>query len=740
MAELTDLGPFIGGDLPGAGQQAQQGAAPPNPLLMAHRLLRGRYWLGAPLGLMLAVIGAVVGYLATEPKYTSTGIVRIAPVLPSLLYRNEENQNLPNIDSFVATQLSLLSESRVMEFALQSEALRNAGWPPPPEGTKQLQKALEVVNPRRSLLLLVTVSDSEPKRAQAAVNAILDGYQALYVKEPGGLTLQGKVTKLEEEQRSLASRLASLRENIVAVSAQQGLADIGALLASRTEDFIKLEKAINEIELQVALGESQEKSPVVGSDPATPNQDPEALAERDAQLRELLARLKDLQQRDAVLAAQAFGAKHKIRERLADEITEAQAAVNARVSWLVANTPSELRTSPARGDRAMTLNETKNLLEQYKIKRAKLAAEVKELSQGHLRVGLLQDEVAETSKNLGEVTDRLRQLVVEKSNIEAGRISIDGRPSLPAVPSTDRRIPLAAGGGAGGLALGLAIPALLGLLFPRHRYIDEVEAADSSVPFLGTMPDLGKARGPEATELASLAVHHIRNLLLLRTKRAKLAGGCVLLVTSPGPGDGKTSLCMALGASFAVGNFKTILVDADLCGHGLTRRNGLDGRDGFSSAVLAGKANGELVQLGSPNLSVLPIGDPEKLRPEELSHDRLESLLTSLRQNADIVLIDSGPVLGSLEATLLAPDVDGVVVVCSRGGSPKLTASTIAKLRALSAKTWGLVFNRADFADVISSASRTSIVSRSVNSQSTPPGASSSRETSQFVDAILKRQ
>src|SRR3954470_20477909 len=77
-----------------------------NPLVTLHMLLKGRYWLAAVTALVLAILGAMIGYKVTVPKYTCTGTIHILPVISSPLL--DKNGTMPMYDSFVLTQMEYL--------------------------------------------------------------------------------------------------------------------------------------------------------------------------------------------------------------------------------------------------------------------------------------------------------------------------------------------------------------------------------------------------------------------------------------------------------------------------------------------------------------------------------------------------------------------------------------------------------------------------------------------------------
>ena len=88
---------------------------------------------------------------------------------------------------------------------------------------------------------------------------------------------------------------------------------------------------------------------------------------------------------------------------------------------------------------------------------------------------------------------------------------------------------------------------------------------------IGVLPNLPKQLSdPEQADIAAHSVQQIRMQLQLEASAEKTQ---VIAVTSPMPGDGKTSLAMSLGLSFAAARSRTLLIDFDLYGRGLTRQS-----------------------------------------------------------------------------------------------------------------------------------------------------------------------
>ncbi|MCH8315596.1 MAG: hypothetical protein IIA64_06445, partial [Planctomycetes bacterium] len=109
-----------------------------NPLQTIHRQLRGRYRVAVLLAVLLGLCGGIAGFALFPAKYESTGLVRITPTLPTVLYESEENRIPPMFESFITTQAALFRSTELLQDALDHGGLVAAGWEPGPEGVARL--------------------------------------------------------------------------------------------------------------------------------------------------------------------------------------------------------------------------------------------------------------------------------------------------------------------------------------------------------------------------------------------------------------------------------------------------------------------------------------------------------------------------------------------------------------------------------------------------------------------------
>lgn len=169
-----------------------------------------------------------------------------------------------------------------------------------------------------------------------------------------------------------------------------------------------------------------------------------------------------------------------------------------------------------------------------------------------------------------------------------------------------------------------------------------------------------------------------------------------ILVTSPSPEDGKSTVAANLGASLAQSGRKVALLDADLRRPQVHRKLGLSNRLGMTSVFVESglKLNGALQPTEVANLSALTSGNLPPNPAELLGSDKMFDILRLVGEQADIIVIDSPPVMAVTDAAVLAPRVDGVILVV-KPGTTKLAAcrQAVEQLQRVGAKILGVILN-----------------------------------------------
>ena len=251
-----------------------------------------------------------------------------------------------------------------------------------------------------------------------------------------------------------------------------------------------------------------------------------------------------------------------------------------------------------------------------------------------------------------------------------------------------------------GLMMGLIIGVVLGFgaeVFDTS--IGTIEDVEESlqVPVLGIIPYLGKEERERLSEkerarelithydpksLAAEAFRSLRTNLQFMSVEIK---GKIYLITSSFVREGKTLNVINLALSVAQAGEKVLLVEADLRKPLIYKSFGLPKDPGLTDYVLGNYDWGEIINNisdvmlgdfemedilrtpGLDNLNIVTAGTRPPNPTEILSSTRFREFLKLARENYDYVFIDAPPILPVADATEIAPQVDGVILVYTVG-------------------------------------------------------------------------
>ncbi len=141
-----------------------------------------------------------------------------------------------------------------------------------------------------------------------------------------------------------------------------------------------------------------------------------------------------------------------------------------------------------------------------------------------------------------------------------------------------------------------------------------------------------------------------------------------LLVTSSVAQEGKTTVALNLASAYALGGFRTILVEADLRRPSLHRVFGMYGTRGLTTVIVGSVPLDEaILHTETRNLSILLAGAIPPNPVELLASEQLLDVLTRLKMMFDVVIVDSPPLVPVADPAALAGRCDGVVIVTRAG-------------------------------------------------------------------------
>ena len=201
-----------------------------------------------------------------------------------------------------------------------------------------------------------------------------------------------------------------------------------------------------------------------------------------------------------------------------------------------------------------------------------------------------------------------------------------------------------------------------------------------------------------------VCLHDVRSPVAeaYRTMRTNIqfAGICnelrALMVTSAGPGEGKTTTIANLAVAFAEAGKKVVLLDGDLRKPALHRIFDLTNVRGLSNLLVDGDSFETVIQhLSGVKLDIITAGDAVPNQAELLASPLIQKLVRQLRNLYDLVLIDSPPILPVTDAQLLAGCVDGILLVVRSGTvSEEDLKKAKGLLELVGARVIGTVLNK----------------------------------------------
>lgn len=169
----------------------------------------------------------------------------------------------------------------------------------------------------------------------------------------------------------------------------------------------------------------------------------------------------------------------------------------------------------------------------------------------------------------------------------------------------------------------------------------------------------------------------------------------VIMVTSAGPEEGKSTVVGNLAVTYAQDERRVLLIDADMRKPTVHRTFQLSNRYGLSS-FLSRQIDLEnaIQESGVPNLNVMTAGPIPPNPAEMLNSNSMTKLMEQLRENYDVVLIDTPPILAVTDAQLLASKSDGVLMVINAGKVKKeVVLKAKENLTRVNARMLGVVLN-----------------------------------------------
>jgi polysaccharide biosynthesis transport protein len=299
------------------------------------------------------------------------------------------------------------------------------------------------------------------------------------------------------------------------------------------------------------------------------------------------------------------------------------------------------------------------------------------------RAGRLNNEINDTEADIKSINKAILEMTLllrgtgpggETANL--GPVMVKAYATLPREPSMPNWSLMIPAGFALGLMVGFGLAFLLELTDSSVRTPSDL-TRKMNFPLLGMVPhsddleeevaDFRKVVQLAPQSPAAEAFRHIRTNLLFSGPAEHRR---TLLITSPAPEDGRTTVVLNLAAAMAQGGKRVLVVDANFRQPAIAGMFPSASAAGLSSALVGQASWRDVVSpTEMPNMSVIAAGPLPPNPADLLGSEQMRQLLAEMSAEYDQVLIDGSPIMVVSDSVVLSTIVDGVIMVVRAGSN-----------------------------------------------------------------------
>ncbi len=671
------------------------------------RIIRKRLFLIIACFIVLGLggTGAIVAWWEWWPSYTAEAQVVVEPgqgQIPGMPQFTVQEMPSNLYVPYVKAQEQAIKNERVLQGALKKlEGEQNTYLGP--NATHELYLDLQASYIPDSQNIVVSLRGRNREQTQAIVREVLNQYiEQLDTDRREGdrkrqQDLRAEHDDLQKQLQELGRKLAAQREegNVIITDDRSsvqlaGLTELIKQLANTQGQLAEASAAWTQFQ-EVQKKAEQDKDPT-----GVLQAFPEVMEElrKDLSIKGVSEQLGHIAQSTQSLK-QRLGPKHEAVVQAEALLRTAQIELQAKqaevLGLLYQQEAAVLKSKYEQARRAQAeLLDRVAEARQAAVSAAKLSAEYR----------AREAQYNQTQKQLNTVTEGLENMRIHTA-LTRPNIHIT-RPVIPIEPSEPRRLLYICAVLIFSILVGLGLSFMIELMDTRLRTPLEV-VRQVGVPLLGSIPDLSEdERLALDTNLAmvtqtvpqSLMAEAFRqmrtNLLFASDKPIR-----TILVTSPNPRDGKSTVAANLAITMARGGTRVLLIEANFRRPYLARAFDIPDGVGLSNVLVGLSEVSDAIQATRiENLDMLVCGALPPSPAELLGSTTMRHLIRQVSEKYDTVIIDGAPMLVVADNYLLAEAVDGVVMVYRAGENTRGLAHRAARqVLSLRARLLGAVLN-----------------------------------------------
>lgn len=703
----------------------------------------------------LSVIIAILAYILQAPQFASNLRIMIWTQAPPSIVNGEtvlQSVSLPKHQNLIKSEL-VLSDALDKGALAKLSTFEAASSP-----LLKLRKSLDVVPIEKSAdTLEITCKGPHAGELPKILHEVVESYIRVINEETAATgkesvaiieKLQNRVVEekdvAEKRYFELMKKLGLSSETVNGELVNPFLDKVKNLTEQRdlrqreereASDRIRSLEEVENFEgenrpdLVKAIVLEAEKYLQLGETPLTNNQQ---VANADLQ-RRLQDQLTNLEmanaelEKKAALYAQSFDENHPSRKRVNHDLEfnkSRKADLQAEIAKLKSETAKwnsslqegetkEMKTAndaiirlyhtALRRDRDRHFKEVRDLNEELDALSQQMASVTADMSE----LNLLRIQIKEKENSLREILDRLSKISLVSSNYATTKVKVIDNP-LPGVkvaPSLRNFLLFA-------ILIGSSLGGALAIVLDRSdlSYRNPLEIFNKlGVPVISKIPLINSdhqenefscaltlATAINRRSPAAEAFRAARTAMLYYSRQT---GAKVFLMTSPSPGDGKSTTITNLAISIAQSGKRVVILDADLHRPRIHSQFGIEAGYGLVDYGHGKLSLDDITQSTAihENLFVVTAGSQADSPGEFVVSSAFKDVLNGLKERFDIVLVDSPPLLPVADATAISTQVDAVLLVFRiRDGIVLASQKARDLLELVHAKILGVIVNGVD--------------------------------------------
>jgi len=599
-------------------------------------------------------------------KYESKAVVQVRPktgggiVLPG--QGDSGRLSLDNGQTFFPTEFEVIRAQKTLDTAIERLDLVNR-WNSEVDSVRRtLRSIVDAQNIRGTSLIEIRVRYSDPKDAQAIAKAVSEAYrerrtkiQAEYADQALDQLRRAVVAQedLVEDKRKLLSQIIRQGKIIPEAHGSGGgrsgaggyTADDNAEDAARSYAALEQEKIQLESQIETLLKYDGPQLMAYASGLSLP----------DNIIPTLLPQYQEAKRNFDGMQSSGLGARHpsmisqaKVLEGMEADLVEAAANLRETLK-------AKLELSK---EQLIRLEQRMNVKKDEAIKEGLESQGYNDAQADFDSAQELLDQL-----KLKQISDEMATKVFEDP------IIVHEEPTLSQVPVSPNVTLNLALGAVVGLIFGVGVAFFLEYLDTSVKTLEDVERY-LQVPVLAVIPkDVGVLYKQSGMSPDAEAYRILRTNIEFNRKNPE---DNAITVVSGGAGEGKSTTLVNLAYICAQGGYTTLMIDADLRRPRLHTFFDINNSVGLTN-YLTTELMLEDVILQTPvdNLYFMPSGILPADAAGILNSRRMSELIQDVKQRFDLVLVDSPPILGVSDASVLASEVDLTMIVVQHRKLPR---------------------------------------------------------------------